>query len=171
MKLYFSAVLYIFLILISTSRTVSATQIIVDPAYVNTMYWQVMIQEATATSDMPPSLLAAIVYVESGGDPYAVSSAGAVGLAQIMPRETGFSERPTAAELRDPKLNLRWAVLIYEWFYEVCGGWLPGVLATYAGAADRQCNPTDLGWWYIKEVGLAQAKFIYLDRWWLWHPA
>ena len=43
-----------------------------------------MIDQAAQTSGVPASLLAAVVQTESGGDPNAVSSAGAKGLMQLM---------------------------------------------------------------------------------------
>lgn len=55
------------------------------------------------------ALLAGLVEFESGGNPTIRSPAGAVGLGQIMPRETGFPGRPTASELEDPATNLDWA--------------------------------------------------------------
>ena len=133
-----------------------------DP-YADTMHWRVLIQHHASAPELPPSLLAGIVFVESKGNPYAVSWAGAIGLAQIMPRETGFPRRPTAAQLRDPDVNLYWAKLIFLWHYQACGEWLPGALASYAGASDRYCNPTELGWWYVGKVLGAQEHFRTLD--------
>lgn len=62
---------------------------------------------------LDPHLLRALVAVESGGDPFAISRAGAVGLTQLMPataREQAtrlgvadFDEE----QLTDPALNLR----------------------------------------------------------------
>lgn len=47
--------------------------------------WRSEITEAAESAGLPPALLAAVVDVESGGDPAAVSPAGARGLAQLMP--------------------------------------------------------------------------------------
>ncbi|MEC4594812.1 lytic transglycosylase domain-containing protein [Nitrospirillum amazonense] len=41
--------------------------------------------EAAARFHLPPSLLSAVVAVESAGDPVATSPAGAMGLTQLMP--------------------------------------------------------------------------------------
>ncbi len=43
------------------------------------------IQEAAATYGVDPALLKAVIQQESGGDPDCVSSAGAVGVMQLMP--------------------------------------------------------------------------------------
>jgi hypothetical protein len=49
----------------------------------------------------------ALILIESNGDPDAVSPIGAVGLLQVMPREHGFPDRPTADELHNPETNIR----------------------------------------------------------------
>lgn len=64
--------------------------------------------------DLDPTLLAAVVYVESRFDPNAQSGAGAVGLMQLLPDtakgialRTGGS-RFVVADLRDPEINVRY---------------------------------------------------------------
>ncbi len=66
--------------------------------------------EADATAaryGLDPSLLLAIMHVESSGDPAARGAAGEVGLMQVMPA-TAQQVRPgiTPAELADPEINL-----------------------------------------------------------------
>ena len=64
--------------------------------------WASAIEEAATRHGLEPELLGALVWSESAFDPQAVSSAGAIGLAQLMPG--------TAAELgvdpRDPLQHL-----------------------------------------------------------------
>jgi soluble lytic murein transglycosylase len=73
----------------------------------------VQIEAAASEFGLDPHLLRALVAVESGGDPAAVSRAGAVGLAQLMPataKEQAQRLRiPDYAEARlvEPVLNLR----------------------------------------------------------------
>ena len=58
--------------------------------------------------DVEPSLVAAVMAVESGGDPFAVSPKGAVGLMQLMPataRSLGVND------VFDPGQNLRGGIL------------------------------------------------------------
>ncbi|MBB6254998.1 lytic transglycosylase domain-containing protein [Nitrospirillum iridis] len=47
--------------------------------------WRVEITEAAERFHLPPSLLMAVVAVESAGDPVATSPAGAMGLTQLLP--------------------------------------------------------------------------------------
>ena len=61
------------------------------------------ILSASATHNLDPRFLAAIVKVESSFDPYCLSSAGAMGLGQLMP----FNLRPLGvANAWDPMQNL-----------------------------------------------------------------
>lgn len=64
--------------------------------------------------DLDPSLIAAVVYVESRFDPDARSEAGAVGLMQLLPDTAqGIADRTgggnfVVADLRDPEINVRY---------------------------------------------------------------
>jgi soluble lytic murein transglycosylase-like protein len=62
-----------------------------------------MIDEAAHVTDLDSALLMAVIDVESGGNPQAVSPKGATGLMQLMPR-TG--ERHGAFNLFDPRQNV-----------------------------------------------------------------
>jgi soluble lytic murein transglycosylase len=64
--------------------------------------------------DLPPTLLAAVIYTESKFDADARSGAGAVGLMQLLPEtakgiavRTG-GDRFVVADLLDPELNVRY---------------------------------------------------------------
>jgi hypothetical protein len=61
-----------------------------------------------------PRFIATIVSIESSGRSDAISSAGAVGLMQVMPKEAGagFEDRPAADQLLDPEFNLEWGCWI-----------------------------------------------------------
>jgi len=71
-----------------------------------------LLREAAAAHGVDEALLKALIAVESGFDPAAVSPAGAVGLMQIMPasgdRYATPQERrtPAAQRLRDPHTNV-----------------------------------------------------------------
>jgi soluble lytic murein transglycosylase-like protein len=63
-----------------------ASVIAVPVQAANLESWQPVIAEAAQRFGIPASWIAAIIVAESGGDPRAVSSKGAIGLMQIMPR-------------------------------------------------------------------------------------
>jgi hypothetical protein len=62
-----------------------------------------LIDEAARAADLDSALLMAVIDVESGGDPQAVSPKGAAGLMQMMP-DTGAQHGAT--NLFDPRQNL-----------------------------------------------------------------
>lgn len=74
----------------------------------NITKWADLIAQYSADNGLDPNFVAALIEEESKGNPYLVSRAGAVGLMQIMPYETGFTWRPRAYVLRRPAANLEW---------------------------------------------------------------
>jgi soluble lytic murein transglycosylase-like protein len=62
-----------------------------------------LINEAARAVDVDRALLMAVIDVESGGNPQAISPKGATGLMQLMPR-TG--QRHGASDLFDPRQNV-----------------------------------------------------------------
>ena len=74
----------------------------------NITKWADLITLYATDNGLDPNLVAAMIEEESKGNPNLVSSAGAVGLLQIMPYEAGFTWRPRAAVLRKPAANLQW---------------------------------------------------------------
>lgn len=81
--------------------------------------WCELIDAAAQEVGLPANLIAAVIVQESGGDPSAYSSSGAVGLMQVMPRDgissefmcvngPCFADRPTIAELEDPAFNIQY---------------------------------------------------------------
>ncbi len=78
-----------------------------------------MIEENARETGLDTSLLTSLIILESGGEPLAISSSGAVGLMQIMPRDgvastfmcmngPCFSNRPSTEELIDPAFNIEY---------------------------------------------------------------
>jgi soluble lytic murein transglycosylase-like protein len=66
------------------------------------------IYDAALRAGLDPALAFEIVRIESRFNPRAVSSAGAIGLAQVMPRTAVFYDSSvTRARLFDPDVNLR----------------------------------------------------------------
>lgn len=81
--------------------------------------WCNLITRYAEENGLPPNLVAAVILVESAGDPNAYSRSGAVGLMQVMPRDglatafqcqngPCFSSRPSTEELFDPEFNIRY---------------------------------------------------------------
>ncbi|MFM0061229.1 lytic transglycosylase domain-containing protein [Paraburkholderia phytofirmans] len=62
-----------------------------------------IINEAAHVADVDSALLMAVIDVESGGNPQAVSPKGATGLMQLMP---GTGARHGASDLLDPRQNI-----------------------------------------------------------------
>jgi len=87
--------------------------------WARTRSWCDLIVKGAEESALDPLLVAAVIWQESGGDPLAYSSSGAVGLMQIMPKDgiaaekicvngPCFSDRPTTQELQNPEFNIRY---------------------------------------------------------------
>lgn len=116
--------------------------------------WCNKINTSAILHKVDPLLIAAVMEVESEGQPEIVSSSGAVGLMQIMPRdgiaasfqcENGpcFSERPTMSELMDPSFNIDFGAEM-----------LAGLIATEGNVRDAffRYGPYDVGYWYADKV-------------------
>jgi len=87
-----------------------------------------------------PQLLLAVIDVESAFDPFAVSSAGAVGLMQVMPfwpTQLGLTRR----DLIDVELNIRMGAAILEYYMRVERGDHRRALARYNGSLGRRVYP------------------------------
>jgi murein DD-endopeptidase MepM/ murein hydrolase activator NlpD len=115
---------------------------------------------------LDPSLLAGVVDFESSGNPRAINkSSGATGLGQVMPRERGFPDRPTQAELLDPDTNLDWSARILKSGLDRYGS-EDKALAAYLGAIDARGNITGAvdangtgGNQYIRTVRERQQRY------------
>lgn len=92
---------------------------------------------------LDPALVAAVVYAESRFDPNAESSAGAVGLMQLLPETGEFIARSTGgadfvvADLRDPDINVRYGTWLLAYLLDRYDGDLSSALSAYhAGPAN-----------------------------------
>jgi soluble lytic murein transglycosylase-like protein len=61
-------------------------------------YWKVSISRWATAFGMDPNLVAVIMQIESCGNPFAVSNAGAAGLFQVMPYHFLSTDTPTAPD-------------------------------------------------------------------------
>ncbi|VVE27156.1 lytic transglycosylase domain-containing protein [Pandoraea fibrosis] len=90
--------------------------------------FDMLVQRAAEVASVDAALLHAIIDVESGYDPQAVSGKGAIGLMQVLPR-TG--ERFGVRRLEDPAENVRAGASYLRWLLTRFDGDLPLVLAAY----------------------------------------
>ncbi|WP_390882409.1 transglycosylase SLT domain-containing protein [Halomonas saccharevitans] len=111
---------------------------------------------------LSPSLVLAVIQVESAFQAQAVSSAGAVGLMQIMPfwvRELGLP----ADDLKDPHRNLRYGCTILAHYLAVERGDLTRALARYNGSLGKTWYPERVmralaDRWSVQDAGHATAR-------------
>lgn len=91
-------------------------------------------QEATRAG-LPPEMVLAVIDVESAFNPYAVSSAGAQGLMQVMPFWREELGRRRLIDIRD---NLLMGCTILKYYYDMeKGDWMKA-LARYNGSVGRR---------------------------------
>lgn len=87
---------------------------------------------------VPASIIYAVIKTESNFDPCAVSSAGAVGLMQIMPSTFAWlmglmSEMHETSALYDPEINIRYGTYFLRYLYDHYGRYDTAFAAYNAG--------------------------------------
>lgn len=118
------------------------------------LQWCELIQAYANANGLEPALVAALITQESGGDPGAYSSSGAVGLMQIMPRDglaasfmcaagPCFTDRPASQQLYDPEYNIAYGTRL-----------LSSLLQRYGNIRDALMSygPHDVGYYYADLV-------------------
>ncbi len=91
------------------------------------------IHYASARADLPPELVLAVIEVESHFDRFAVSSAGAQGMMQVMPFWKNEIGRPDD-NLTLTKQNLEYGCRILQFYLQREGNALHRALAAYNGS-------------------------------------
>lgn len=99
--------------------------------------WEDLILKEAQRRGLDPDLIAAVIWKESLGHPYARGPAGAVGLMMVMPREAGFSWRPLTEDLENPHRNVFWGTRALATTIDQSGGDLYSALAAYNGGWDQ----------------------------------
>jgi len=97
--------------------------------------WAPLAEQVTADYGLDPALVLAVIQAESGGNPLAVSPAGALGLMQVMPDKFSPEEDPF-----DPETNLRAGCAYLRKMLDRYGGNVEFALAAYnagPGAVDK----------------------------------
>jgi len=87
-----------------------------------------LIRKVARAQDVSPQLLHAVVAVESGFDPKAISRKGAMGLMQLMP---DTARRFKVADPFDPQQNLEGGAAYLKWLLAKFGGDVQLALAGY----------------------------------------
>ena len=76
-----------------------------------------IVLEAANANNIDPFLLAGLITVESNWKKNAVSSAGACGLTQVMPKYTGnITKKYTCDQLKNPKTSIFAGAKILSWW-------------------------------------------------------
>jgi len=91
-------------------------------------------QQATRV-DLPPEMVLAVIDIESAFNPYAVSSAGAQGLMQVMPFWRAELGNRRLVGIRD---NLIMGCTILRYYYDMERGDWTKALARYNGSVGRR---------------------------------
>ncbi|AQV95044.1 lytic transglycosylase [Cupriavidus necator] len=108
-----------------------------------------LIHQIAGKQDVDPALVKAVMAVESGFNPAAVSPKGAIGLMQVIP-DTGArfgvsadARRTVEQKLADPRTNITAGVRYLSWLMQLFPNNLELVLAAYnagEGAVQRYNN-------------------------------
>jgi soluble lytic murein transglycosylase len=131
--------------------------------------WRDQVVRFAPGAGVPPDLLQALMREESALDPAVVSPAGAVGLTQLMVRTAGQTARrlalpaPSAADLTDPRLNIRLGAAYLGDLMKRFGGSAPLALAAYnAGEGNARA------WWrsrgslpldeFVEEIPIQETR-------------
>ena len=102
-----------------------------------------MVHHEASRAGLPPELVLAVIEVESNFDRWAVSSAGAQGLMQVMPFWLEEIGRPDDS-LQNPRTNLRLGCTILRYYLDMENGDLGKALARYNGSRGKT--------WYSRRV-------------------
>lgn len=118
------------------------------------LQWCDLITHYAERRGLPPDLVAALIWQESGGNPLAYSRSGAVGLMQVMPHDglaasfncvngPCFKDRPSTAELKDPEFNVSYGTKMLAGLVNKRGN-LREALKSY--------GPMNVGYYYADKV-------------------
>lgn len=110
-----------------------------------------MVHSEATRADLPPEMVLAVIQVESNFDRFAISTAGALGLMQIMPFWLDELGRPDD-NLFDVATNLRYGCTILAHYLKIANGRWHEALARYNGSFGQ--------YWYPDRV------FTALERRW-----
>ncbi|VUD51326.1 Membrane-bound lytic murein transglycosylase C [Thalassocella blandensis] len=107
------------------------------------------VHHAATNANVSPEFVLAVIQIESMFDPYAVSSAGALGMMQVMP----FWKKEIGREsdnLIDVRTNLKYGCTILKHYLDRAKGDWKEALARYNGSYGQ--------YWYPEKVMVAWQK-------------
>lgn len=124
-----------------------ATEVRTEPTFTmpaasnpNVDQWRAEIEKNAQEVGIDPRIIATVIQIESGGDPYAMGGSFDTGLMQVVAQESGKSwatERPTQAELFAPAFNIQYGTTMLAGLITKNGGDVRKALAEYnTGSAD-----------------------------------
>ena len=99
-----------------------------------------MVHREASRTKLPPELFLALIHTESSFDRFAVSSAGAQGLMQVMPFWKSVIGHPED-NLTDIETNLRYGSAILNHYLQRESGNLTRALARYNGSLGQSWYP------------------------------
>lgn len=127
----------------------------ISQSYPKEVYrWCKLITHYASQRKLSPDLVAAVILQESGGNPDAYSSSGAVGLMQVMPSDglassflcangPCFMDRPSRSKLVNPEFNLKYGTGMLARLHKNHGD---------LREALRYYGPMDVGYAYANKV-------------------
>ena len=102
---------------------------------------RLIVEEAIKTSNVAPSVALAVAEVESGFRSHVVSSAGAIGVMQIMPRTGRDVFGLSRDDLFEPKTNIRAGVTFLDQLIDRYEGRIDLALSHYNGGSRVTAGP------------------------------
>ncbi len=102
--------------------------------------YQSAIAAAASRHGVPASRISGIIITESSGNPNAVSPAGAIGLMQLLPATARATCGISAADLRDPAMNIDCGTRYYAQQLRSFGGHDLAAAAYNAGPGGNQAS-------------------------------
>ena len=134
-------------------------------------HWGDNIIEWAEKWDMDPNLLATVMQIESCGDPQAVSSAGAIGLFQVMPFHFSTQEDPfkPTTNARTGVAYLKSSLRNYEQdVYYGLAGYNAGIAGASVGEANWPDETVRYTYWAFgiyEDARAGQKDSPRLDEW------
>ena len=105
-------------------------------------------------------LVHAVIEVESGGNPRAISNAGAAGVMQLMPATAAAFRVRNRFDVED---NVRAGVAYLAWLRDLCGGDRRLMMASYIAGQNRVLR-LGLDFTYSSDVHDYVTRVAYLYR-------